>query len=383
MSSGEIVIDVQQTELVVDTGVQGPAGPGVPDGGTANQVLAKVDATDYNTQWVTGGGGGLSAEEVRDSVAAFVVGGDNLDATHDDGADTLTLDVTGLAAVATSGDYADLANTPSIPSAIGDLTGVSAFGETLVDDADAPTARTTLGLGSVAILNESDVAAAVHTHTLSAITDSGTAAGLDVPASGDAAAGEVVKGDDTRLTDNRDPTAHTHVIANIIDLSLDMQSFLAADTDALARTALGLGDAAVEDASAFADASHDHTEADVTDLKREYERAYFADGGGSALGTGGKARYVAITTRKITGAGITLDASDTGTITISILNSSGVVQHTATLTVTTAISVTSTSLSWDTGDGTVDAGEIVEVERTSGFATATNISAPVRFEEDA
>ena len=38
-----------------NTGDQGPAGPagqGVPVGGTANQVLAKIDATDYNTQWV-------------------------------------------------------------------------------------------------------------------------------------------------------------------------------------------------------------------------------------------------------------------------------------------------------------------------------------------
>ena len=45
------------------TGVTGPTGPngiGVPVGGTTGQVLAKIDATDYNTQWVnqTGGGGG-------------------------------------------------------------------------------------------------------------------------------------------------------------------------------------------------------------------------------------------------------------------------------------------------------------------------------------
>lgn len=39
----------------------GPAGVGVPAGGTANQVLAKIDATDYNTHWVTGGGGGSAA----------------------------------------------------------------------------------------------------------------------------------------------------------------------------------------------------------------------------------------------------------------------------------------------------------------------------------
>lgn len=39
------------------TGSQGPAGPGVPTGGTANQVLAKIDGTNYNTQWVAQSGG--------------------------------------------------------------------------------------------------------------------------------------------------------------------------------------------------------------------------------------------------------------------------------------------------------------------------------------
>lgn len=47
-------------------GPQGPAGLdgsdgfGVPPGGTTGQVLAKIDNTDYNTQWVTGGGGGVT-----------------------------------------------------------------------------------------------------------------------------------------------------------------------------------------------------------------------------------------------------------------------------------------------------------------------------------
>jgi hypothetical protein len=48
------------------TGATGPTGPtgatgqGVPTGGTAGQVLTKIDATNYNTQWstVSGGGGG-------------------------------------------------------------------------------------------------------------------------------------------------------------------------------------------------------------------------------------------------------------------------------------------------------------------------------------
>lgn len=46
-------------------GAVGPAGPGVVTGGSAGQVLAKVNATDFNTQWITppvgipaGGSGG-------------------------------------------------------------------------------------------------------------------------------------------------------------------------------------------------------------------------------------------------------------------------------------------------------------------------------------
>ena len=46
-----------------------------------------------------------------------------------------------------------------------------------------------------------------HTHDLSDVTDSGTAAALNVPAAGNAASGEVVKGSDTRLTDTRTPSS--------------------------------------------------------------------------------------------------------------------------------------------------------------------------------
>jgi hypothetical protein len=36
-----------------DTGATGATGAGVPVGGTAGQVLAKVDSDNYDTQWVT------------------------------------------------------------------------------------------------------------------------------------------------------------------------------------------------------------------------------------------------------------------------------------------------------------------------------------------
>lgn len=49
------------------SGTQGPAGAdgeGVPTGGTAGQILAKIDSTDFNTEWVdapTGGSGSGSS----------------------------------------------------------------------------------------------------------------------------------------------------------------------------------------------------------------------------------------------------------------------------------------------------------------------------------
>lgn len=38
------------------TSLQGAPGEGVPPGGTAGQRLAKIDGTDYNTEWVTASG---------------------------------------------------------------------------------------------------------------------------------------------------------------------------------------------------------------------------------------------------------------------------------------------------------------------------------------
>ncbi|MDJ0367902.1 hypothetical protein QMK33_22395 [Hymenobacter sp. H14-R3] len=43
-----------------DTGAAGSNGQGVPTGGTAGQVLSKIDGTNYNTQWTTPTGGGGS-----------------------------------------------------------------------------------------------------------------------------------------------------------------------------------------------------------------------------------------------------------------------------------------------------------------------------------
>jgi len=90
---------------------------------------------------------------------------------------------------------------------------------------------------------------ASHTHLLSDITDSGTAAALDVAATGDAAAGEVVKGDDTRLTDARTPTSHTHLHTDITDFDTEVNALIAAGN--------------------FANAVHSHTHNDISDFDTE------------------------------------------------------------------------------------------------------------------
>lgn len=56
---------------------------------------------------------------------------------------------------------------------------------------------------------------AAHTHATSDLIGLGTAATQNVAATGDAASGEVVKGNDSRLTNARTPTAHTHPVADI------------------------------------------------------------------------------------------------------------------------------------------------------------------------
>lgn len=92
--------------------------------------------------------------------------------------------------------------TGADPSLIGDWTQVSYPA--------APVSSVAGRTGDVT-LSDSDVSGL------------GTASTHDVPASGDAAAGEVVKGNDSRLTDNRTPTAHasTHQSGGADAIKLD------------------------------------------------------------------------------------------------------------------------------------------------------------------
>jgi hypothetical protein len=66
----ELLWDGTMWQITATLGAAGNPGPGVPDGGTTGQVLAKVSNTDYDTAWVnpTGGGANLGSLEVTGSV---------------------------------------------------------------------------------------------------------------------------------------------------------------------------------------------------------------------------------------------------------------------------------------------------------------------------
>ena len=84
-----------------------------------------------------------------------------------------------------------------------------------VDDTTMASSGTTKRITKANLT--SDLASSSHTHTLSDVTDSGTAAAKDVPSSGDASSTEVVLGDDSRLTDARTPSSHTHTLSEVTD----------------------------------------------------------------------------------------------------------------------------------------------------------------------
>ena len=93
-------------------GPTGPVGPGVPAGGLAGQVLAKIDGSDYNTYWVdqTGGGGstatidgGFADNSVAITITTYTLSNAQYDASgsftyniHFDGAVDAGVIITGV-----------------------------------------------------------------------------------------------------------------------------------------------------------------------------------------------------------------------------------------------------------------------------------------------
>lgn len=117
-------------------GPQGDPGVGVPAGGSAGEVLAKIDGTDYNTEWVPAGGGGGGTVTSVSVTTANGVSGTVATATTTP-AITLTLGAitpSSVAAVGTvTGSNLSGTNTGDQTSIVG-ITGTKAEFDTAVTD---------------------------------------------------------------------------------------------------------------------------------------------------------------------------------------------------------------------------------------------------------
>lgn len=95
--------------------------------------------------------------------------------------------------------------------AAADITDSTTVGRAVLTAADAASARSAIGAGTG---NGSSNFSGAYAD-LTGKPTLGTASALNVAASGDATAGEVVKGNDTRLSDARTPTAHNQALSTI------------------------------------------------------------------------------------------------------------------------------------------------------------------------
>ena len=108
-----------------DEGDFASAAAAVPVGGTAGQILSKIDGTDYNTEWVNApsGGGGGAVDSVNGQTGVVTLDADDIDdtstahkfatATQLSNADS-AVQPGDLSAVATTGNYTDLTNRPNL-----------------------------------------------------------------------------------------------------------------------------------------------------------------------------------------------------------------------------------------------------------------------------
>ena len=174
---------ILRTELVTGAagptgsqGLLGPAGPGVVTGGFTGQVLAKKSNANYDTEWVTGGGGGGSA--IWGGIAGTLSNQTELQTVLDAKAPSSGISPSAISgtAVITTDSRLDDSRTPT-GAASGDLSGTY----------PAPEVIKLRGY-SVSITSPSDNQAILFNSTATAFQNStltiGTISGLSADLSG-------------------------------------------------------------------------------------------------------------------------------------------------------------------------------------------------------
>src|SRR5665213_3643211 len=141
------------------SGATGPAGPGLPVAGTAGQVAAKIDSTDFNTQWVTPtvyDTAGAAAAAQSAAIAASDTSGAAATAqayaiarAHHTGTQLLaTISDAGTAASHAATDFALASDVTEIETDLGELIPnalLTTTGDTMYASAASTPARLAIG----------------------------------------------------------------------------------------------------------------------------------------------------------------------------------------------------------------------------------------------
>lgn len=216
-STTELDTTVVEVNLV-SASEPGPAGPGVPAGGTDGQVLTKTSATDYATAWEdpTGGGGGGAPDD-----ATYIVQTAHGDLSAEQALGALATGLlkntttTGVLSIAVAGT--DYQAADSDLAAIAALN-TTAFGRGLLELAD-----------QAALLSAAGAAAASHAHSGADIT-SGTVAEARIHAD---------------IARDSEVTSSISALSTVYQpLDADLTAIAALTTTAFGRAFLALADAA-------------------------------------------------------------------------------------------------------------------------------------------
>lgn len=221
-------------------------------------------------------------------------------------------------------------------------------------------------------------ASSSHTHSLSAITDAGTAASHNVPATGDAASGEVVKGNDSRLSDARTPTTHSHAISDVTGLQTALDGKASSSHSHAISDVTGLQTALDGKAAS----SHTHPQSDITNLTNDlaaragrWTGAF--DGQGSVIASGVSVFKQVFLTGTITKAALVGDAAGAITLTVKRYTPSGGALGSATTLGTIALASTQHDL--DTVSWSVTAGDVLEILTGGTISTVTRVNYDLSF----